>query len=78
MAGNNFWGLDAATLTSLRDQFVICLFTIAQVGASWQVANRTYTKADLEEVKKTIGELSAAIDAASGNTSDFLYVDLSA
>ena len=78
MAGNNFLGLDVATLTSLRDQFVQCLFTIAQVGQSWQVANRTYTKADFAEVKATLGELNAAIAATAGNSSDIVYVDLSA
>jgi len=40
---------------------------IAVAGASYSIAGRSFTRANLAEVAQTIKELQAAIDNASGN-----------
>lgn len=62
-----FYGLDAATLASLKTKYITCLESIAVGGQSYSIANRSFTRADLPEIKDTIAELQAAIDFVSGN-----------
>ena len=65
MARGDFVGLPVATLTSLRDKYVACLEAIAVAGASYSIAGRSFTRANLAEVRTIIAELSYAIDLAS-------------
>jgi hypothetical protein len=61
-----FFGLDVATLTTLRHAYLECFTAIATAGQSYSISNRNFTRADLAEVKDTIAELQAAIDYAQG------------
>lgn len=65
MARGDFVGLPVATLTSLRDKYVACLEAIAVAGASYSIAGRSFTRANLAEVRTIIGEFSYAIDLAN-------------
>lgn len=61
-----FFGIDAATLQSMKADWIACLHGIAAAGQSYQIAGRQFTRADLAEVKDTIAEIQAAIERASG------------
>ena len=63
----SFFGLPLATLQELQSDFTACLKAIAVAGASYSIAGRSFTRADLGEVAQTIKELQAAIDNASGS-----------
>jgi len=65
MASGAFVGLPLATLTSLRDKYVTCLEAIAVAGASYSIAGRSFSRANLGEVTNTIAELNLAIRRAS-------------
>jgi hypothetical protein len=62
----SYFGLPLATLQSLQAQFLACLEAIAVAGASYSIAGRSFTRANLGEVAQTIKELQAAIDNAKG------------
>ena len=66
MAKGDFIGLPLATLTSLRDTYITCLEAIAVAGASYSIAGRSFSRANLTEVRNTIEELSYAIKLADG------------
>jgi len=62
----SFFGLPVATLEELLNDYVACLKAIAVAGASYSIAGRSFSRANLNEVSQTIKELQAALDAASG------------
>ena len=66
MARGSFIGLPVATLTSLRSKYLECLEAIAVAGASYSIGGRSFSRANLGEVRDTIEELSYAIGLASG------------
>ena len=67
MASGAFVGLPLATLTSLRDKYVSCLEAIAVAGASYSIGGRSFSRANLGEVRDTIEELTYAIKLADGS-----------
>ena len=62
----SFYGLPLATLESLRAKYLACLEAIAVAGASYSIAGRSFTRANLAEVSQTVKELTAAIESANG------------
>jgi len=66
MAQGSFVGLPVATLTSLRDKFVSCLEAIAVAGVSYSIGGRSFSRANLTEVRNTLEELNYAINLANG------------
>ena len=72
-----FFSLDAATLATLKTNYVACLTAIAVAGQSYSISGRTFTRANLAEVTKTISEIQAAIDRASGTRSTQTYPNFS-
>ena len=62
----SFFGLPVATLEELLNDYVACLKAIAVAGASYSIAGRSFSRANLNEVSQTIKELQAALDAANG------------
>ena len=62
----SFFGLPIATLEELLNDYVACLKAIAVAGASYSIAGRSFSRANLNEVSQTIKELQAALDAANG------------
>ena len=67
MAQGSFVGLPVATLTSLRDKYVSCLEAIAVAGVSYSIGGRSFSRANLGEVRDTIEELTYAIKLADGS-----------
>ena len=68
MAQNStFFGLPLATLQSLQAKYITCLEAIAVAGASYSIAGRSFTRANLTEVSNIIGQLQSAIEDASGS-----------
>jgi hypothetical protein len=65
---NAFIGLDAAKLTELQTAYLQVLLDIAQGGKSYTVPGRTFTRADLGEVKETLAEINAAIAVGASPT----------
>lgn len=72
-----FRGLDSATLLQMRTEWLACLQAIAVLGQSYVFANRNFTKANLQEVKDTVGEINYALNLASGLTVSTTYADMS-
>jgi hypothetical protein len=77
MAKGDFVGLPLATLTSLRDKYVTCLEAIAVAGASYSIAGRSFSRANLGEVRDTIAELTLAIQSANGTRIRTTYANFS-
>jgi hypothetical protein len=77
MAKGDFIGLPLATLTSLRDKYVTCLEAIAVAGASYSIAGRSFSRANLGEVRDTIAELTLAIQSANGTRIRTTYANFS-
>jgi hypothetical protein len=77
MAKGDFLGLPLATLTSLRDKYVTCLEAIAVAGASYSIAGRSFSRANLGEVRDTIAELTLAIQSANGTRIRTTYANFS-
>lgn len=63
-----FFGLDAATLTQLKTDYLSCLTAIAVAGQSYTIAGRQFNRANLAEVKQTIAEIQAALNRANGTS----------
>jgi hypothetical protein len=66
MARGDFVGLPVATLNSLRSKYIECLEAIAVAGASYSIAGRSFSRANLSEVREIIAELTLAIESAAG------------
>lgn len=62
----SFFGIPVATLEELLNDYVACLKAIAVAGASYSIAGRSFSRANLNEVSQTVKELQAALDAANG------------
>ena len=77
MAKGDFLGLPLATLTSLRDKYITCLESIAVAGASYSIAGRSFSRANLGEVRDTIAELTLAIQSANGTRIRTTYANFS-
>ncbi len=77
MAKGDFLGLPLATLTSLRDKYIICLEAIAVAGSSYSIAGRSFSRANLGEVRDTIAELTLAIESANGTRIRTTYAKFS-
>lgn len=61
-----FFGLPLATLNSLMASYTQALTDIANVGQSHAVTGRSFTLANIAEIRQTIQELQAAINQANG------------
>ena len=66
MASGSFVGLPLATLNSLRDKYIACLEAIAVAGISYSIGGRSFSRANLTEVRNTLEELNYAIRLADG------------
>lgn len=70
-----FFGLDAATLATLKADYVTCLSAIAVAGQSYSISGRTFTRANLKEVAQLLAEVQAAIDRAAGTRVTAAYAN---
>ena len=68
-----FFGLPAATLSSLLTSYMTALTAIATTGQSYSIAGRSFTRGDLPELRQTIAEIVAAQNRAAGTTGGQKY-----
>lgn len=68
-----FYGLPAATLASLLTTYTTALTAVATTGQSYAIAGRSFTRADLPEIRQTIAEIVAAQNRAAGTTRGQTY-----
>lgn len=66
MARSDFYGLPVATLEELRDEYVAAIKAVATNGVSYSIGGRSLSRANLTEMRNTLGDITAAIDRASG------------
>jgi hypothetical protein len=71
--GNPFLGLDAATLATLKTAYTNAVLALAQ-NQSYSLNGRSLTRSNLTEVKATLGQIVAALQAANGETTDTTLV----
>lgn len=64
---NPFEGLTTTQLQSLQTKYLACLEAIA-VNQAYSLNGRSLTRANLPEVRDTLGMINAALDLAQGNT----------
>ena len=70
---NAFSGIDVATLTALRTSLIQGITAVAQ-NQSYSLNGRSLTRADLGQLRITLGQVSAALDEANGDTAGETYV----
>lgn len=71
--GNPFQGLDAATLAQLKTAFTDALLAVAK-NQAYSLNGRSLTRANLTEIKATLGQIIAAQQALDGSTTDTTLV----
>ena len=71
---NPFDGLDASTLATLKTAYTDCLIAIAK-NQAYALNGRSLTRANLSEVKSTLGEIQSALDLANGTTAAVTHVN---
>jgi hypothetical protein len=72
-----FFGLPVATLQKMQSQWQDCLTAIATAHQSYSIAGRQFTRANLAEVSQMLGEVTAALNRATGSTITTVYSDMS-
>jgi hypothetical protein len=71
--GNPFTGLDLATLATLKTAYTNAVLALAQ-NQAYSLNGRSLTRSNLTEVKATLGQIVAAQQMASGDTTDTTLV----
>lgn len=67
--GNPFLGLDAATLATLKTAFTEALLAVAK-NQAYSLNGRSLTRANLSEIKNTLGQIVAAQQLSDGTTTN--------
>jgi hypothetical protein len=65
MARSDFYGLPVATLEELRDEYVAAIKAVATNGVSYSIGGRSLSRANLTEMRNTLGDIQAALTRAS-------------
>ena len=61
-----FYGLDSATLATLKDAYTNAIVAVATAGQSYSISGRAFTRANLPELNATLAEIIAAQNFANG------------
>lgn len=69
--------LSVADLTELKVQYLACLLAIGNAHQSYSFAGRTFTRANLAEVKDTLADVAWALEYKSGAFVKVVYSDMS-
>ena len=77
MARSDFYGLPVATLEELRDEYVAAIKAVATNGVSYSIGGRSLSRANLTEMRNTLGDVQAALARASGSRRRTLHADFS-
>jgi hypothetical protein len=77
MARSDFFGLPVATLEAMRDEYVAAIRAVASNGMSYSIGGRSLSRANLTEMKNTLGDIQAALDRAQSKRRRVLHADFS-
>jgi hypothetical protein len=77
MARSDFYGLPVATLEELRDEYVAAIKAVATNGVSYSIGGRSLSRANLTEMRTTLGDIQAALDRAQNKRRRVLHADFS-
>ena len=77
MARSDFYGLPTATLEELRDEYINAIKAVATNGVSYSIGGRSLSRANLTEMRNTLGDILAAINLASGSRRRTTYASFS-
>ena len=61
-----FYGLDSATLATLKTNYTDAIIAVATAGQSYSISGRAFTRANLKELNETLAEIVAAQNYAAG------------
>jgi len=70
---NPFIGLDSGTISTLKTEVLACFSAILK-NQSYSLNGRSMTRANLNDIKSTLGQLQAAEDIANGLTAQTTFV----
>lgn len=71
---NPFRGIAIAQLQGIQSTYLQAVVDIATTGQSYVVPGRTFTAANIDQIKDTLAEIQAAIDYSSGARVATTYV----
>ena len=74
MASNPFLGLTSAELATLRADYLAALSALAK-NQSYSLAGKSLSRANLADVRETLGQILTAIDLANDNTATETFVN---
>ena len=77
MARSDFYGLPVATLQELQTEYIAAIKAVATNGVSYSIGGRSLSRANLTEMRATLGDITAALDRAGGTRRRTLYADFS-
>jgi hypothetical protein len=72
-----FVGLDGATLATMKTEWLACLSKIATGNQSYSISGRSFTRANLAEVRDMVAEIQFALDQQAGAVQRVTYADMS-
>ena len=71
------YGLPLATLQALQTTYATALTQIVTGGQSYSISGRTFTRASLPEIRRTLLEITQAIGYTQGTRNTVLYPNFS-
>ena len=77
MARSDFFGLPTATLEELRDEYVAAIKAVAVNGVSYSIGGRSLSRANLTEMRNTLGDVMTALARAAGSRRRTVLADFS-
>lgn len=77
MPANPFIHLSAATLATMQTNYEAAVNAIAVGAQSYSLAGRTVTRANLDSLTRTLGQISEALAMKQGTASIFVAADMS-
>jgi hypothetical protein len=77
MARSDFFGLPLATLEELRDEYLAAIKAVAVNGVSYSIGGRSLSRANLTEMRATLGDVLSAIARAQGTRRRVTYASFS-
>lgn len=73
MASNPFVGLTVAELNTLRADYLAALSALAK-NQSYSLAGKSLSRANLPDVRETLGQILTALDLANDDTTSTSFV----
>lgn len=74
MASNPFIGLTSAELATLRADYLAALSALAK-NQSYSLAGKSLSRANLADVRETLGQILTAIDLANDDSASETFVN---